>query len=168
MKLDFEVDYPADPDRVMRLMTDQSFVDECERELGSTEHRLDVTRRDGLVVVRLQRHVPTDGIPAVFRSLVGPQIVVVEVRDWAADSLGGYRGTLVADADAKGRRARIEGRVQLLANGGGSHFQVDVEVEASVPLVGKQVRRAIVELATESLHLESVVMKRRLQAALTG
>ncbi len=166
MKLYFGVDYPADPDQVMRLMTDESFVAECERELESTEHHLDVTRGDGRVVVRLQRHVPTDGIPAVFRSLVGPRIVVVEVRDWAADSHGDYRGTLVADADTKGRRARIEGRVQLLANDGGSHFQVDAEVKASVPLVGKQVRRAIVDLAKESLHLESVVMKRRLQAEL--
>jgi uncharacterized protein YndB with AHSA1/START domain len=162
-----EATYPASPQRVFDVLTDEAFLDAYAKEVGAVAHQVGVERGDGQVRTRVVMSVPTAGVPAVLKRLVTPTIELTEVRSWPASAVDGrWRGALTVDASARGRDAKVRAAL-LLEPGGGSdtsRFGVDGEVSVNVPLLGEPAAALVKDLVASVIKRQSVVMERRLQS----
>ncbi len=162
----YEATYPAPVDRIMSVLTDEAFLSAYAQEVGALTHRVWVEREDGSVRTRLAMTVPTTGVPAVLKRLVTPTIDLLEVRTWAFPGDPDRRhGLLAVDASARGRDAKVRGRL-LLEPGGGdaaTRFGVDGEAKVKVPLVGDLAAELVRDLVGSVIKRQSAVMDRWLR-----
>ncbi len=159
-----EATYPASPQRVFDVLTDEAFLDAYAKEVGAVAHHVGVERADGQVRTRVAMTVPTTGVPAVFKRLVTPTIDLVEVRTWSTESVDGLmRGALTVDASARNRDAKVRATLLLEPARGGaeaSRFGIDGEVSVNVPLLGEPAAALVKDLVASVIKRQSTVMER--------
>jgi len=158
--IDHTAHFPAGPDDVLAVLTDESFLRDYTRALGARLEDVETSDADGgrQTTVRLQ--VPTLGIPAVFSRFVGREIAVVDRRSWSGDDDGGHRGVLHVGAEVFGRPAVVRGARRLTSIDDGTRSTVTGEAEVDAPLVGRQAEAAVRELALVVLRREDDVLRR--------
>lgn len=153
MHLTAQVRYPADVDRVAALLADPGFVDAKVRATGALSHTVDVVGTGGeAFTVTTRRQMPTDTIPAQFRSFLGASLEVRQVEAWEAPAEGTRRGTVVVEIT--GAPVRLRGTVALVPEGGGTVQHYDGDLKASVPLFGNAVEQATAEAVRAALGAE--------------
>jgi hypothetical protein len=89
--IEYNTVYQAGPTDGLDLFTDLDFLRDYATELGVTSHEADVSRIGDSRSVTLRLVAPTDEVPSIFKSLVGPEITITDRRSWEPDSAGGYR-----------------------------------------------------------------------------
>lgn len=138
-----QVRYDADIARVAAMLADEEFVAAKVRASGALSQQVDVVgRAHDAFTVTTRRQMPTTGIPAQFRSLVGSSLEVRQVEAWEGPQGTQRHGTVVVEIT--GAPVRLTGTLRLLTERDGTtsqHFEGDLR--ASVPLFG-----AVVEEAT--------------------
>lgn len=156
MHLSVQARYPAEPERVAAMLADPAFVEAKVRASGALAQQVDVVGTDrSAFTVTTRRQMPSTGIPAQFRSLVGSTLEVRQVEAWEPPGDGDRRGTVVVEIT--GAPVRLSGTLRLVAGGDGTTTQlVDGELKASVPLFG-----AAVEDATASAVRAAVAAEER-------
>ena len=80
------------------------------------------------------REVDVDGIPGFARKFVKPRNTVVSTDLWQDRGDGTYGGEFTLDT--KGAPVAIAGTTLLTPEGDRTHYEVSVEIEVKVPLVG--------------------------------
>lgn len=80
------------------------------------------------------REVDVDGIPGFARKFVKPRNTVVSTDLWQDRGDGTYGGEFTLDT--KGVPVEIAGTTLLTPEGDRTHYEVSVEIEVKVPLVG--------------------------------
>jgi hypothetical protein len=158
--IDHVTTYPAGPDDVLAVLTDESFLRDYVRALGARLEDVDTATEDGGPRTTVRLRAPTTGIPAVFTRFVGREVPVVDRRVWTADGGTGHHGVLHVSAEVFGRTAVIRGERRLAPVTGGTRSTVTGEAEVSAPLVGRQVEAAVRELALVVLRREDEVLRR--------
>lgn len=149
--------YEADLDRVSRMLADEEFVAAKVRASGAASQQVDVVgSADEAFTVTTRRQVPTTGIPAQFRSLVGSTLEVRQVEAWEP-AVGGRRAGTVA-VEVVGAPVRATGTLELTQQDDGTvTLRVDGEVKASLPLFGAAVEEATVGALQTALAAEERV-----------
>ncbi|MCV2395852.1 DUF2505 domain-containing protein [Actinotalea sp. M2MS4P-6] len=136
-----EAEFPADPDAVARMMADEDFVRAKVDAAGARSHTLSVVGdASGPFTVTTRRQMPSDAIPAQFRSLVGDALEVRMVEAWESPEPDGRRGTVLVEVT--GAPVRMTGTATLLRDPAGSRLVVEGELKAAIPLFGAAVERA--------------------------
>ena len=87
MPFDSTVSYPASPDAVLAVLTDERFLRDRAAALNAQVQEVTVTGQAS--TVRLS--APTAGIPPVFARFVSSSVAVVERSAWTPDGEGGHR-----------------------------------------------------------------------------
>jgi hypothetical protein len=158
--IDHVATYPAGPDDVLAVLTDESFLRDYARALGARLEEVDTATEDDGPRTTVRLLAPTTGIPAVFTRFVGREVPVVDRRVWATDGDHGHRGVLHVSAEVFGRTAVIRGERRLAPVAGGTRSTVTGEAEVDAPLVGRQAEAAARELALVVLRREDEVLRR--------
>jgi hypothetical protein len=155
--IDHTATFPAGPDDVLAVLTDEAFLRDYAQALGARLESVESAQDGGNPRTTLRLVVPTLGIPAVFTRFVGRQVAVADRRSWTADD-GGHRGVLLVEARILGRTAAVRGERRLRPIADGTRSTVTGEAEVDAPVVGPEA--AVRELALVVLRREDDVLRR--------
>ena len=157
--------FPAQPDRVLDVLTAEETLRDYAAELGAELGAVDVVRDDGGVRTTLHLAAPTHGIAALFQRFVGRHVPVVDRRSWTTDERRGHRADLEVRAEIRGRAAVVRGQLLLTPEPAGAVYTVTGEASVDAPLVARQAEAAVRELAQIVLRRETELVLRRLAPA---
>lgn len=157
MKIAYKHHFDAPIEDVIAMFSNDKFAERRARASGAGGSDVLVdTEDDGSFTVVIRRTIPADAIPSEFRAFVGSQIHVRYTEVWAApdDSSddGSRDGTFAMEIPGTPGHAR--GAVTLKPEDGGTAFDMAGEVQASVPLVGPMVERAVASAIRKALPPE--------------
>jgi hypothetical protein len=154
VRLSAEIRFAADPQRVFAMIVDPAFQEAKCTASGSVEHEVDVSEHDdGGATVVSRRTMPTDGFPDFARSLVGATVELRETQRWEAPSHDGTRtGSILVEVH--GLPVRFHGSVALASDGTGTHWPIEGELKASVPLIGGRIERAAQPAVLAGIRVE--------------
>ena len=153
MHLSAHARYAADLERVAAMLADEEFVAAKVRASGATSQQVDVVgAAEEAFTVTTRRHMPTTGIPAQFRPLVGASLEVRQVEAWEPPSGDGRRGTVVVEIT--GAPVRLTGTLRLQAADGVTTQDFEGELRASVPLFASAVEDATAEAVRSAIAAE--------------
>ncbi len=160
MPIDHTATFPAGPDDVLAVLTDEAFLRDYAQALGARLESVESTPDGGSPRTALRLVVPTLGVPAVFTRFVGREVAVADRRSWMPDGDGGHRGVLQVESRIFGRTAVVRGERRLRPTAGGTRSTVTGEAEVDAPVVGRQAEAAVRELAMVVLRREDDVLRR--------
>ncbi|ACQ81075.1 conserved hypothetical protein [Beutenbergia cavernae DSM 12333] len=168
MEFTAELDYAAAPDRVARMLADPEFVRRKIDATGALEATIDVAdAANGAFTVTSRRSLPTDQVPASFRTFVGPTLDVRLVEAWGpADEAGRRAGTLALEI--VGAPVRVNATLALVPDGAGSRERVRGTIKALVPLIGGPIEQAARTALDAAVHAEGRVGREWLAAQSTA
>ncbi|EWT04954.1 hypothetical protein N864_19230 [Intrasporangium chromatireducens Q5-1] len=156
MKISETVDYPASPDEVFAMLTDERFqARKCE-EAGALSHDVAVSPAgDGTRVVT-KRDLPTQDLPDFAKSLIGPRLTITETYEWAASNGDGSRtGDLTVELG--GAPVSLRAKVRLAPQGAATQMTLDGDLKASVPLIGGRIERSAAPAIVDGIRSEAAV-----------
>ncbi|MGY1636089.1 DUF2505 domain-containing protein [Geodermatophilus sp. SYSU D00742] len=160
MPIDHTATFPAAPDDVLAVLSDEAFLRDYVDALGARLDGLETAEAEGGPCTTVRLLAPTAGIPPVFTRFVGREVAVVDRRTWDADGDTGHHGVVHVSAEVFGRTAVIRGERRLTAVDGGTRSTVTAEAEVDAPIVGRQVEAAVRSLALVVLRREDEVLRR--------
>lgn len=153
MHITAQTSYDADPDRVAAMLADEAFVAAKVRASGALSQTVAVVGgADEAFTVTTRRQMPTTGVPAQFRSLVGSSLEVRQVEAWEAAGPHGRAGTVVVEVT--GAPVRLTGTMRLEGGPGSTRVHLDGDLKSSVPLFGSVVEEATAQALRSALAAE--------------
>ncbi len=157
MKITYEHHFDASIEDVVAMFHSEEFAQQRAQASGAAGSDVLVDAEDdGSFTVVIRRTITADAIPAEFRAFVGSQVHVRYTEVWEApqdDGAGQGRGGTFA-MEIPGTPGHARGTVKLIAAGRGTDFALVGEVQASVPLVGPMVERAVASAIDQALPHE--------------
>lgn len=157
MRITHEHHFDASVEDVVAMFSSEEFAQRRASASGAagSDVLVDMDDDGGFTVV-IRRTIKSDAIPTEFRAFVGSQLHVRYTEVWEApeDSRDGAdrRGTFAMEIPGTPGHAR--GTVKLSVAGRGTDFAMEGEVQASVPLVGQMVERAVASAIEQALPQE--------------
>lgn len=153
MQFESTIEYPADVETVAAMLADEEFVRRKIEASGALDSSQEVLREGQAFTVTTRRKLPTDQVPASFRSLVGQSLDVRLVEAWEAPHADGSRaGTL--SLDIVGAPVSVRGRMSLRPAGSATVQTFAGDITASVPLFGRPIERAAAGAVDKVLAVE--------------
>ena len=150
MRLRHQLAYDAPPADVLAMMADPLFWDEVADATGALSSRATVGTEGSTTHVVIDQEQEVAGVPSFARKFVGDSTRAITTQDWQ-----GTRATYVVETP--GKPTSISGTAEVAENGTGSTLTYDLEVKASVPLVGGKLEKLVVQLTTEGFDKEQAV-----------
>lgn len=158
MQVSAQITYPAAPEAVFAMLTDEAFLAQVCTATGAVRHEVGVVLADGGARVTTRRELPTDQVPDFVRRFVGDTLTVVRVDTWAAAGADGSRRGEMA-VEIAGAPVRLTGTLALTPDGATTVEDVDGDLKASVPLVGGKVEKATEPAIRSGLRKEEQLGK---------
>ncbi|WP_084038302.1 DUF2505 domain-containing protein [Demequina sp. NBRC 110053] len=148
--------FAATPDGVAAMLADPAFVQRRGAASGTGEPDVEVegTAEDGFTVA-IRQQVPSDTIPAEFRSFVGSRLSVRYTEVWEPPSGEDRTGTFAVEI--VGAPGHAAGSLALVPDGEGSRFVATGAITVRVPLVGAMIEAAVKDAVVKGLEAELVV-----------
>ena len=146
MKLRHELTYDAAPEAVHAMLTDPGFWDKVAEATGALSSTATVS--GNRVVVDQEQAV--QGVPSFAKKFVGESTRAINTFVW--DGL-----TAAYDVQTPGKPTSMSGSATVAAKGAGSTLTYDLDVKASVPLIGGKLEKLVVELTTDGFVKEQAV-----------
>jgi len=146
MNLTRELSYEAGVDQVRAMLCDPAYWDKVATATGA---RSSSTTVDGDTVTtdELQE---VAGVPSFAKKIVGDSTQAIKTIAWHGDTAD-FR------VETPGKPTSIKGTLRLDAAGTGSTLTYDLEVKASVPLVGGKLEKLVAELTDAGFTKEHEV-----------
>lgn len=150
MRLRHELAYAAPPDDVLAMLGDPLFWERVAAATGALSSTATVSTEGETTRVVVDQEQEVVGVPSFAKKFVGDSTRAITTQVW--------HGTEAAfEVATPGKPTSISGTATLTPNGTGSTLTYDLEVKASVPLVGGKLEKLVVELTTEGFDKEQVV-----------
>lgn len=150
MKLRHELAYDAPPADVRAMLTDPLFWDRVGEATGAISSTATVGTEGETTRVIIDQEQEVVGVPSFAKKFVGDSTRAITTQVWQGD-------TATFDVETPGKPTSISGTASLTANGSGSVLVYDLDVKASVPLVGGKLEKLVVELTTAGFEKEQAV-----------
>ena len=150
MRLHHELDYEAPPGDVLAMMADPLFWDRVAEATVALSSTATVGTEGETTDVVIDQEQRVAGVPSFAKKFVGDSTRAITTQAWQ-----GTRATYTVETP--GKPTSISGTATIAENGTGSTLTYDLDVKASVPLVGGKLEKLVVELTTEGFDKEQVV-----------
>ncbi|HEX7717009.1 MAG TPA: DUF2505 domain-containing protein [Marmoricola sp.] len=150
MRLHHELAYDAPPGDVLAMMADPLFWDRVAEATGALSSTATVGTEGETTHVVIDQEQRVAGVPSFAKKFVGDSTRAITTQAWQ-----GTRATYTVETP--GKPTSISGTATIAENGTGSTLTYDLDVKASVPLVGGKLEKLVVELTTEGFDKEQVV-----------
>ncbi len=135
---------PAPADEVIAAIASEDYLHFRYDEDGVEHYEISICEDSpSRFESRVVRHAGTERIPAFARKFTGDRVIIIQSQFWNRSSTP-YQGEL--QLELQGLPGHILTRLTLRDNGDGSSLlQGHGEVEARIPLVGKQIEKMLIE-----------------------
>ena len=150
MKLRHELTYDATPDAVRAMLTDPAYWDKVAEATGAISSKATVTDEGGSTRVVVDQEQAVQGVPSFAKKFVGESTRAINTMLWQGLSAA-------YDVDTPGKPTSMSGTATISARGAGSTLTYDLDVKASVPLIGGKLEKLVVELTTAGFEKEQAV-----------
>ncbi|MDT7790383.1 MAG: hypothetical protein QOF58_8802 [Pseudonocardiales bacterium] len=140
---------PHSAEKVFGALVDETYLRDRLAELGGNDAELVTYSTSGdRTSYQLKQGVPAEHLPSIAKSLLGGDLVIQRVENWAAGA-GTVEVTIV------GVPGRLDGSFTITDNGAGSKTTLVGEVKVSIPLMGGKLEKLIAEQVVVLLNKES-------------
>jgi carbon monoxide dehydrogenase subunit G len=150
MKLRHELTYDAAPPAVLAMLTDPAFWDKVAVATAAISSVATVEADGGATRVVVDTEQPVVGVPSFAKKLAGDSARAITTQVWSGS-------TASYSVDTPGKPTSINGTAVVTEKGDGSVLTYDLEVKASVPLIGGKLEKLVVQLTTEGFEKEQSV-----------
>ena len=150
MRLRHELAYDAPPDDVLAMLTDPLFWDKVADATGALSSKATVGADGAATRVVIDQEQEVAGVPSFAKKFVGDSTRAITTQVWT-----GRQATF--QVETPGKPTSINGTATVAENGAGSTLTYDLEVKASVPLIGGKLEKLVVELTTAGFEKEQAV-----------
>lgn len=150
MKLRHELTYDATPDAVLAMLTDPAYWDRVAEATGAISSEATVTDEGGATRVVVDQEQAVQGVPSFAKKFVGESTRAINTMLWQGLSAA-------YDVATPGKPTSMSGTATITARGAGSTLTYDLDVKASVPLIGGKLEKLVVELTTAGFEKEQAV-----------
>lgn len=148
MKFQHTNTYAAPIDRVRAMLNDPAFREHVATRTGAFSCQ--AAYGGGKLVVTEEQ--PVAGVPSFAKKFVGESTKVIHTELWNDD---GTAATITLDTP--GKPTHVVGGITLSESGGATKHTYDLDVTASVPLLGGKLEKLVAELTTAGLVTEGQV-----------
>jgi len=150
MRLRHELAYDAPPAEVRAMLNDPLFWDEVAAATGALSSTATIGAEGATTRIVVDQEQRVTGVPSFAKKFVGDSTRAITTQVWRGDEAS-------YEVEAPGKPTSIKGTATLAENGTGSTLTYDLDVKASVPLVGGKLEKLVVELTTEGFEKEQAV-----------
>lgn len=150
MRLRQELTYDAPPDEVLAMVLDPAYWDRVAVATEALSSETSVVAEDGSTTVVVDQRQAVAGVPSFARKFVGDSTQAIKTTVWQ-----GRAATL--RIETPGKPTHISGTAAVEERGDGSALVYDLEVTASVPLVGGKLEKLVIDLTGAGLEKEQSV-----------
>ncbi|OQX39689.1 MAG: hypothetical protein B0D91_01070 [Oceanospirillales bacterium LUC14_002_19_P2] len=154
MKVTARHQYTASVEDIYAFFASETTVNDKYEALGSRKFRIkDLTTGPDTLTIDSRREVPVgDEIPAMLKKFAGEWNRVRQRENWNKNSDGSYSCKLRIDID--GVPVKINGDMTLQPEENGCVNIVDIEINSSVPLVGKALAEFVGQNTEQQMESE--------------
>lgn len=150
MRLNRTLSYDAPAAEVVAMMQDPAFWDRVAVATDALASRTSVSMTGEVVEVVTDQQQAVAGVPSFARKFVGESTQAIVTARW--------RGERAAyEVRTPGKPTSIDGSVAVTSRAGGSDVVYDLEVKASVPLVGGKLEKLVCDLTGAGFDQEHAV-----------
>lgn len=147
MDLHKDLAYDASPEDVLTMMLEPAFWDRVAARTGASSSSTTVEGTATGTCVTTEEVQETAGVPAFARKIAGERTRIVKRLTW--------RGLECSvEIESPGKPTSISGSAALVPDGSGTRLTYDLDVRASVPLVGGKIEKLVVQLTTDGFDRE--------------
>ena len=132
------------------MLADPLFWDRVGEATGAISSTATVGTEGGTTRVIIDQEQEVVGVPSFAKKFVGDSTRAITTQVWHGD-------TATFAVETPGKPTSISGTASLSPNGSGSVLVYDLEVKASVPLVGGKLEKLVVELTRAGFEKEQAV-----------
>jgi carbon monoxide dehydrogenase subunit G len=150
MKLRHDLAYDAAPPAVLAMLTDPAFWDLVAVANEAISSTATVEDDGGATRIVVDSEQAVVGVPGFAKKFVGESTRAITTQVWSGNEAA-------FTVDAPGKPTSINGRATLVPKGEGSVLTYDLDVKASVPLIGGKLEKLVVELTTAGFEKERAV-----------
>ncbi|MCX6396195.1 MAG: DUF2505 domain-containing protein [Propionibacteriales bacterium] len=151
-KVRYELRYDdATPAEVYAMLSDPEFRDAVCEFQRFPRRDITITPTSTGMDVTVDQHRPATEVPSFARKFVGDEINIVQSESWTSPTKASLHVTI------PGKPGDMLGTVVLNAVDGGTTEVVEVDVKASIPLVGGKIEGVIGDMLGKALRAENKV-----------
>jgi hypothetical protein len=150
MRLRHELAYDAPPAEVLDMMSDPLFWEKVGQANDVISWTPTVTSDAGATRVVIDEEQRTTGVPSFAKKIVGESTRVVITQVWR-----GHEASY--DIETPGKPTRVRGTATVSPNGSGAVLVYDLDIKASVPLIGGKLEKLVADLTEEGFDKEQTV-----------
>ena len=147
MKFQHELTFEASLDDVRAMVLAPAFWDQVAQATGALSSKTTLTESGTateLVTDELQKVV---GVPGFAKKFVGDSTRSIKTLRWTGDA-----ATFVIETP--GKPTSLSGTATLAASGSSTTLRYDLDVKASVPLIGGKLEKLVADLTIEGFGKE--------------
>lgn len=143
--------YDASPEAMMAMLKDSGYVAAKYESLGDISTDIvEHSSTDSGMVLKVDRKTPSD-LPDFAKKVLGDTNHIVQTETWMADG-DGYVCDL--SIESPGKPLTIKSRSAIVPSGDGSDWNVNMEIKASIPLVGGKLEGVVEKETLASMDKE--------------
>ncbi|MEM7282438.1 MAG: DUF2505 domain-containing protein [Pseudomonadota bacterium] len=144
--------YSQDTNKLYEVFTDANFYQEKFSGVGAKNVQiLDASDADEKFSITTQRDVPAD-VPGLLKKFLGEWNTIKQTEVW--QSYGDNEFGSEISIEAAGVPVKIGGSMLLRPEGDGCVNDIELEIECSVPFVGKSLAEFVAADSKKSLEQE--------------
>jgi hypothetical protein len=147
MNLRHENVYDAPAAAVFKMITDPAFRQKVSEATDAIS--CSAAYGGGKLVVREEQAVK--GVPGFAKKFVGDSTVAIHTEVWTDEASATF------EVETPGKPTHITGTVTLTETAGRTTHAYDLDVKASVPLVGGKLEKLVADLTKQGLAKEHAV-----------
>jgi hypothetical protein len=150
MRLRHELAYDAPPADVLAMLSDPLFWDKVADATGALSSTATVGTEGPTTHIVIDQEQAVSGVPSFAKKFVGDSTRAITTQVW--------NGTEASfKVETPGKPTSISGSATVAEHGAGSTLTYDLDVKASVPLVGGKLEKLVAELTTAGFDKEQAV-----------
>lgn len=147
MKFSHELSYNASLDDVRAMLLAPAFWDKVAGVTGALSSKTTVTEAGGSVTTVTEEDQKVAGVPGFAKKFVGESTRAIKTLVWSGDKA-------TFKVDTPGKPTSLSGTATLSSSGSTTKLRYDLDVKASVPLVGGKLEKLVADLTTEGFTSE--------------
>lgn len=149
MQLSHRQEFPAAPERVFAMLTDEDFLRHAATEMGSPDARVAASASRTAIEAIIES-------PPEVRAFVGPSLPILLDVTWGAAEVDGSRSGAFSMV-VTGAPVTVAGATRLQPTASGSELVYDGDLTVKVPLLGARIEREAAPAVLEALDAQARV-----------
>ena len=150
MRLRHELAYDAPPADVLAMLGNPTYWDKVAEATGALSSTATIGTEGTTTRVIIDQQQQVVGVPSFAKKFVGDSTRAITTQVWDGNHAS-------FQVETPGKPTSINGTATITETGSGSTLTYDLEVKASVPLVGGKLEKLVVDLTTEGFGKEQAV-----------